>query len=78
MAVKSRIFTPAPGATQVSHFSIYGVTMLGVSRSGDVHDLGSFPTPPGNHQYTYGISTIYFDPTNPFNLGETVWAIFED
>lgn len=77
MAVRSRIFTPVPGTTQIGHPSLYGVRMLGVSRSGDVLDLGTFPAAPGNHKYTYGLSTIYFDPTNPFNLGEKVWVIFE-
>lgn len=75
--VRSRIFTPLVGVTQVSSFAIYGVRMLGVARTGDVLDRGSFPTPPGNHQYTYGVSTIYLDPADPIKPGETIWAIFE-
>lgn len=69
------------GATSV-HSALLeatGVVILGVSRSGMVHD----PTvgTPGNLEYKFtggaGNGTVAFDPTNPFNAGEVIWILYK-
>lgn len=69
------------GATSVSHASLQqtGVVILGVSRSGMVHNSTSGT--PGNMEYKFtggaGNGTVAFDPTNPFNSGEVIWILYK-
>lgn len=56
--------------------SFAGKTVLEVDREGLQHDIVDTGTP-GNRQAKYtGSTTITFDPTNPFNAGETIFVVW--
>jgi len=67
------------GATSVQSALIQDptVVILGVSRSGLVHDSTSGT--PGNMEYKFNSAAgaVSFDPTNPFNSGEVIWILYK-
>lgn len=67
------------GQTSVSDalLTAVGVVILEVNREGLQHDevVGT----PGNRQFSFtaGTGSINFDPTNPFNTGETIYILYK-
>jgi hypothetical protein len=55
--------------------SFAGKEILEVDRSGMVHSYTSGI--PGNMEYAYNGTEISFDPTNPFNDGETIFVLWK-
>lgn len=55
--------------------SFAGKEILEVDREGLQHDYTSGT--PGNRQYGYNGTLISFDPTNPFNAGETIFVLWQ-
>lgn len=70
-----------PGATSVSDSALEatGVVILQVDREGLQHDETTGT--PGNREFKFtggaGAGTVAFDPTNPFNSGETVYVLYK-
>jgi hypothetical protein len=72
------------GQWTVSHADLDGATILGVARSGMVHEQVSGTPVAGGSEFKYidgaGTGTIEFDSNQPFNAGpplENVWILFK-
>ena len=76
MAVSSRTLNTVPGQYTVTSVKFFGTPIYGVARSGDIHN--EVNTTPSSLEFRHVGATLYFDTTNPFNLDEKVWVLFED
>ena len=77
MAVKSKTYNTIPGNDRLTSFTLFGVRILGVSRSTDIYNAVSILATPASLEFYRIGGTIFFDPTNPFNAGEKVWVLYE-
>jgi len=75
--ITSRTFNTTPGATQLMHPSLYGVSLLCVKREGIEYDKISPLSTPSGLQYYNSAHRLVFDPLVPFNVGEKIFVLYE-
>lgn len=73
----SRPYNTVPGTSQMGHFSLSGVRVLGVTREGTWLQRNGLPGSQGNREFQYFARTIYVSTSEPFNPGEKIWVLYE-
>lgn len=77
MPILSRTYNTVPGGHNLFHYSLYGVTILGVEREGTGQTQVAFVVTPTNREFSYFGSQLYFDANIPFAPGEKVWVLYQ-
>lgn len=73
--IYSKTFPIIVGQSYIEDSSFFGAIIYGVKRSG--WGQNRVTGVPGNQEFSTIDAKILFDPTNPFNSGETVWVLYD-
>jgi hypothetical protein len=70
--ITSRVFDAPAGGTEIFHYSLRRVRILGVEREGiGLEIISGVLTPSGNEVAYLGVGRLKFDTANPFFGGTT-------